>query len=46
MPYLEQMHLKCLDAFPTSPVSTIPLLQRIYRRRVHQYCHKSLTFTV
>ena len=45
MPYLEQMSLKRLDAFPTSPVSTIPLLQRIYRRKVHQYCFKALTFT-
>jgi hypothetical protein len=45
MPYLEQMSLKRLDAFPISPVSTIPLLRRIYRRKVHQYCFKALTFT-
>jgi hypothetical protein len=45
MLYLEQMSLKRLDAFSTSPVSTIPLLQRIYRRKVHQYCFKALTFT-
>jgi hypothetical protein len=41
MLYLEQMSLKRLDAFSTSPVSTIPLLQRIYRRKVHQYCFKA-----
>lgn len=45
MLYLEQMSLKRLDAFSTSPVSTIPLSQRVYRRKVHQYCFKALTFT-
>jgi hypothetical protein len=45
MPCLELLSLKRLDAFHTSPVSTISLSQRIYLRKVQRRYSRMLTFT-